>query len=136
MLPAGTNALTVTFTPTDSANYTTATASVRLLVQAALKTILAASSTTQLATMPLIFTAQVAVSYNFPLSPLVTPTFLSDVHLTARGLPPAALGTHRSSRGWSARFTAQTLPSRTTPARPRNQPRLWPCWSEAAWTFP
>ncbi|MGD0647417.1 MAG: Ig-like domain repeat protein [Acidobacteriaceae bacterium] len=31
-----------------------------------------------------------AVAYSFPLSPLVTPTFLYDVHLTATGLPPGA----------------------------------------------
>jgi sugar lactone lactonase YvrE len=31
-----------------------------------------------------------AVAYAFPLSPLVTPTFLYDVHLTATGLPPGA----------------------------------------------
>jgi len=31
-----------------------------------------------------------AVSYTFPLSPLVTPTFLYDVQLTATGLPPGA----------------------------------------------
>jgi hypothetical protein len=30
------------------------------------------------------------VAYKFPLSPLVTPTFLYDVHLTATGLPPGA----------------------------------------------
>jgi hypothetical protein len=30
------------------------------------------------------------VAYSFPLSPLVTPTFLYDVHLTATGLPPGA----------------------------------------------
>jgi len=31
-----------------------------------------------------------AVAYTFPLSPLVTPTFLYDVHLTATGLPQGA----------------------------------------------
>ena len=31
-----------------------------------------------------------AVSYSFPLWPLVTPTFLYDVHLTATSLPPGA----------------------------------------------
>lgn len=31
-----------------------------------------------------------SVSYTFPLSPLVTPKFLYDVHLTATGLPPGA----------------------------------------------
>ena len=31
-----------------------------------------------------------AVTYNFPLSPLVTPTFIYDVTLTATGLPPGA----------------------------------------------
>ena len=31
-----------------------------------------------------------AVSYSFPLSPLVTPTFLYNVQLTATGLPPGA----------------------------------------------
>ncbi len=31
-----------------------------------------------------------AVTYNFPLSPLVTPTFIYDVTLTASGLPPGA----------------------------------------------
>ncbi len=178
-LPAGTNTLSVTFTPTDASNYTTATGSVQLVVQAASTTTLAASNSTQLASMPLTFTAQVssgfagtktgsvsffdgstllgtsaltanavatyttttlgdgshtitatysgdanylastssstaatvtvadvnlnlggdqnqsvvpgaAVSYSFPLSPLVTPTFLYNVHLTATGLPPGA----------------------------------------------
>ncbi len=189
-LPAGINSLSVTFTPTDASNYTTANGSVQLLVQAPSTTTLAASNSTQLASMPLTFTAQVnsgfagtktgsvsffdgstllgtsalnvnavatytttslgdgshtitaaysgdanylastssstaaivtvadvnlnlggdqnqsvvpgaAVSYNFPLSPLVTPTFLYDVHLTATGLPPGATYT----------FTPATIPA-------------------------
>ena len=179
ILHAGTNTLSVTFTPADSNNYTTATASVQILVRAVSTTTLNASKTTELATMPLTFTVQVSssqsgtptgsvnfldgttllgtvalgingsasftttalpsgihpitgiysgdanyltstsssasanitvgtinldlggdqnkkvvpgasVAYNFPLSPLVTPTFLYDVKLTATGLPPGA----------------------------------------------
>ena len=38
-----------------------------------------------------------AVTYNFPLSPLVTPTFIYDVTLTATGLPPGATYTFTPS---------------------------------------
>ena len=178
-LPAGTSTLSVTFTPSDTSRYTTATASVQIVVRATTLTALTSSKSTELASMPLTFNAQVssafigaetgsvsffdgvtllstvpvttsglaaysttslsdgshtitatysgdtnylsstssptaaivtiadvnlnlggdqnqtvvpgaAVSYSFPLSPLVTPTFLYDVHLTATGLPPGA----------------------------------------------
>lgn len=193
-LQAGTQTLSVTLTPTDSANYTTATSSVQILVRAASTTTLTAGKSTELATLPLTFTAQVkssfvgtttgsvsffdgtallgtipvasgvavysttslgdgvhtitatysgdtnylsstsstsatitvadlnldlggdknksvtpgaAVAYSFPLSPLVTPTFLYDVQLTASGLPPGATYT----------FSPSTIPagSGTTP---------------------
>ena len=194
-LQAGIQTLSVTLTPTDSANYTTATSSVQILVRAASTTTLTASKSIELATIPLTFTAQVtssfagtttgsfsffdgttlvgtvpvgtngvaaystaslgdgshtitatysgdanylpstsstsatitvadlnldlggdknktvtpgaAVAYNFPLSPLVTPTFLYDVQLTASGLPPGATYT----------FSPSTIPagSGTTP---------------------
>jgi hypothetical protein len=46
-----------------------------------------------------------AVTYNFPLSPLVTPTFLYVVHLTASGLPPGATYT----------FTPASIPAGSGP---------------------
>ena len=65
-----------------------------------------------------------AVAYNFPLSPVVTPTFIYDVALTATGLPPGATYTFSpatipaGSGTLPVAFTAQT--AKTTALLHRN----------------
>jgi hypothetical protein len=71
-----------------------------------------------------------AVTYNFPLSPLVTPTFLYVVHLTASGLPPGATYTFTPASIPAGRgpipvaFTVQTA-AQTVTGRPMNGRPPW-----------
>jgi hypothetical protein len=72
-----------------------------------------------------------AVTYNFPLSPLVTPTFLYVVHLTASGLPPGATYTFTpasipaGSGPIPVAFTVQTAAPTAMLGRPRKGGSPW-----------
>jgi hypothetical protein len=71
-----------------------------------------------------------AVTYNFPLSPLVTPTFLYEVTLTANGLPPGATYTFSpasipaGSGPLGVAFTVQTAKP-VALGRPGERGRTW-----------
>jgi len=72
-----------------------------------------------------------AVTYNFPLSPLVTPTFLYVVHLTATGLPPGATYTFSpasipaGSGPIPVAFTVQTAAPTAMLGRPAKAAPPW-----------
>jgi hypothetical protein len=82
VLPAGTNTLSVTFTPTDTAGYTTAMATVTLSVVDFSLSVTGSSTQT--------VTAGQAATFNFSVVPVGSTTLLAPVSLTVSGLPPGA----------------------------------------------
>jgi hypothetical protein len=124
VLGAGTQTLNVTFTPTDAANYTTATKAVSLVVaQAGTTTSLSVSSASVVAGASVTLTAQVASS---PGTPTGTVSFKDGTTLlntaTLSGgsatyaTTPLAVGSHSLTAvyGGDANFTTSSTASATT----------------------
>jgi hypothetical protein len=94
VLPIGQNTLTATFTPTDTTDYTTSTASVTLTVIPATPLVSLTSSANPVFTSnPVTYTATLIVPAGAPAAPTGTATFYDGTTLLGSGVVTASVAT-------------------------------------------